>query len=559
MILSFFKVHCGSEESKEDFFRRILVAWCAWVGVAIILMLSALSFNFGLNDAFVVDLFYAVLVMVSALVNRFLPKRNKLAVDILLFSVVVFPSIVTWLSGGFANSGARSVWVFLAPIGSLAFLGKRESIVLMCVFTLSLGASILLPTPYHGFGIELGMKMMAFNLVGVFVFAFSIFYIFNAKNIKQTQVIKEKTLLEESARVKDEFLNVMSHEIRTPLNAIIGTVDILVDETKDDSAQNEQLKIVQYSSSNLLYLINDILDYSKLESGKLEIEKLPFELKKVVQNTVSVFLDKAKEGNVELKLEIADNVSEFYSGNNIRLGQILNNLISNAIKFSSNGTVNVFVFQEKNLIIKVVDSGIGMSAEQLKNIFIPFSQADKTISRKFGGTGLGLSIIKKIVDQSGGKLTVESEAGKGSSFTVELPWNVVKQKSIKELEANDYKDKLVVIVDDNELNLKIASRLISKLGAETLCFDGGQKCVDWLKENHCDLILMDLQMPDLDGISTVKKIRESIPKHKLNILALSAEARDNTRDAVLEAGMQDFVPKPINKKVLIKNLNQWLA
>lgn len=559
MITSLFKVRCGVDESEEAFFKRVLVAWCGWIGIVIILMLGFFSINYGLKEAFITDLIYASLVLLSVLVNRFLPEKNKLSIYILLFAVVVFPSIVTWLSGGFANSGARSVWVFLAPIGSLAFLGKRESIVLMCVFTVSLGGSILTPTPYEGFGIDLGMKMMAFNLVGVFVFAFSVFYIFNAKNVEQTRIIKEKTLSEESVRVKDEFLNVMSHEIRTPLNAIIGTVDILVDEASPESSQSEQLKIVQYSSSNLLYLINDILDYSKLESGKLEIEKLTFDLKNVVNNTVSVFKDKADQENVKLDLNIEENVGDFYSGNDIRLGQILNNLISNAIKFSPSGKVKVQVSQQENLVIKVIDSGIGMTPDQLKKIFTPFSQADKTISRKFGGTGLGLSIIKKIIDQSEGRLVVESELGEGSVFTAELPWDIVKKESLNELEMNDYSNKLVVIVDDNPLNLKVASRLISKLGAETLCFDGGQKCLDWLQDNMCDLILMDLQMPGLDGVSTVKKIRENIPSSELSILALSAEARDNTKDTVIEAGMQDFIPKPINKKVLIKNLNQWLS
>ncbi len=388
---------------------------------------------------------------------------------------------------------------------------------------------------------------------------------------KQKKLIIEKEIAEGNARTKSEFLSTMSHEIRTPLNGVIGMSNILLEENpRQDQIRN--LEILKFSGENLLVLINDILDYNKLESGKVEFEAADFSLKNSTSSIIYAIGTKAKENNNELLIDIGEDVPDYVIGDPTRLAQVLNNLLSNAVKFTKNGTVTLSVKLNKEeeekvtLDFAVTDTGIGIPLDKQAHIFESFTQASSSTTREFGGTGLGLAITKKLLELQESKIVLHSESGKGStfSFTLELGRSMTKNTENAPVKKVDEQTELrgtrLLLVEDNKINQLVANRFLDKWDINYDVADNGAIALEKVQKNDYDIILMDLQMPTMDGYTATTKIRglADTKYHKLPIIALTASAMLEERDRVYTVGMNDYVTKPFNPNELYNVIVKYM-
>jgi signal transduction histidine kinase len=389
------------------------------------------------------------------------------------------------------------------------------------------------------------------------------------------ELVKAKKAAEAAAEAKSIFLANMSHEIRTPMNGIIGMVDILK-KTPLTPEQKEYVQIIESSGENLLTIINDILDYSKIEAGRIELEKIPINLREEINNVVKILQIQADRKNLSLIVEIDDDVPQFLIGDPVRLKQIIINLVNNAIKFTEKGNIRIVVEKQQingtkaHLLFKVIDTGIGISEEGKKRLFKSFSQVDRSTTRKFGGTGLGLAICKNLSEMMGGEIGVESEVGVGSTFwftvVLEISDKETYQKSNKSEKIDNIKEKIkvklnILLAEDNTINQKVALVNLNNLGHNTDVANNGKEAVEMFLKKNYDLIFMDIQMPEMDGIEATKKIREIEKKHnairKIPIIAMTANTMEGDKEKYLQAGMNDYVSKPFKQKELVAIFNKY--
>lgn len=387
---------------------------------------------------------------------------------------------------------------------------------------------------------------------------------------KVDELKEAKAKVEEGSKAKSEFLTTMSHEIRTPMNAIIGMTNLLVkDNPRED--QLEQLEILDFSAKTLLSLINDVLDFSKIESGKIEFEEVPFKLEDVLNSVIESFRFTASKKDVRLYIDMKDDLPDVLIGDPNRLTQIINNLVSNAVKFTEEGSVGVIVqlMEDKEpyqIKFSVCDTGIGISEEKKSEIFKSFTQERSDTSRVFGGTGLGLTISKKLVELQGGEIYLESKKGKGSTFFVEIPFDANPDENAQTTSFNQFSlpDSLngatVMVVEDNAINQKVMMRFLDKWNIEAVVVGDGEEAVETLKEQYVNLILMDLQMPVMDGYEATRKIRKMSDKKKSSvpIVALTAAALKEVKEQVFASGMNDYLTKPFNPPELQKKLEFYI-
>lgn len=398
-------------------------------------------------------------------------------------------------------------------------------------------------------------------------------------NAKQQKLEKYITQLEvatdelaKSTQAKSEFLATMSHEIRTPMNAILGMTHLL----KQDSPRKDQVEpinILDFSGKTLLSLIDDVLDFSKIEAGKIEFEKIEFELNKLVNVILESFRVTAKNKGISLETEIGEKIPNSLIGDPARLTQILNNLYSNALKFTEEGEVRLTIKlleeldESVRLQFAISDTGIGIEPERQNTIFDSFTQANQNTKRLFGGTGLGLSISKQLVELQGGKISVDSEVDEGSTFFVELtfekgtPQSQTIEAQEKETSTKGLSGLKVLLAEDNLVNQKVMLRFLERWNVEMKVVDNGEEAVKVLKEEHFDVVLMDLQMPVMDGYEASEAIRklDDPYKRKIPIIALTAAALKEVREKVYAAGMNDFVTKPFNPADLEQKLHQYIS
>lgn len=383
---------------------------------------------------------------------------------------------------------------------------------------------------------------------------------------RQRMIQKEKEVAERSSRHKAEFLANMSHEIRTPMNAVVGTTH-LIQNTALDTQQKRYVETIRQSAENLLVIINDILDFSKIEAGKLTFIEKPFKIRELKEYVYQTLSYRALENDTTLNVTCDDKVPEVLVGDATRLIQILLNLGSNAVKFTKEGQVDIVLGGKADklgkwrLDIKVRDTGIGIPAEKLRAIFDSFVQGGNEVVQQFGGTGLGLSIARRLVVDQGGEISVDSEVGQGTVFSVLLPYKIGNASDIQQPQTefgagNEVRKSLkLLLVEDNRINREIAVEIIQEMipYAYIETAENGKEVIDLLTEaNRYDLILMDIKMPIMDGYTCAKLIREQLPApiNRIPIIALTATATDEEIQNCLEIGMNDFVAKPFDPKML---------
>jgi PAS domain S-box-containing protein len=385
-------------------------------------------------------------------------------------------------------------------------------------------------------------------------------------------LMEAKDKAELATKAKSTFLSMMSHEIRTPMNAIIGLTNLLIEEGPRQD-QFEHLRLLKFSGDNLLVIINDILDFSKIEAGKIQLENIDFDLKGMLDSTMKMLVHRARQNNNDLVLDVDKSVPKFLKGDPVRLGQVITNLLGNALKFTNNGIVKLNVKSveyngyEHAIQFDVIDTGIGIPADKLSVIFESFSQAEDSTTRHFGGTGLGLAITRKLIKLMGSDIRVESEIGVGSRFffTVRFAQGEFTNDEVED--ANQTLETLlkdrgvkIMLVEDNKVNQIVAINFLQKWGIEVVVANHGREAIEKILTKEFDLVLMDLQMPMMNGYEATELIRSMEDKYfkRVPIIAMTASAMGEMRDRVLTVGMTDFMTKPFKpedlQRVIVKHV-----
>jgi len=390
----------------------------------------------------------------------------------------------------------------------------------------------------------------------VFVLPFSYYLVKNIRKMMRDLYISN-------------FLTNISHEIRTPLNAIIGFTGLLKQQPLNSKAR-EYNDNIEMAGESLVAIVNDILDASKIEAGMMRIASHTFSIRALIDSVRNLFLEKARSKNLMLNYRIAPDIPDTLVGDSTRLTQILVNLIGNSLKFTEEGSVTLQVFirsqKAKNIEIgfSVNDTGIGIDKDKIPFIFDRFNQADDSITRNYGGTGLGLSIVKDLILLQGGNIEVESERDKGTTFNFYIPYKVSKEQlcehvtsSAQPVEVLDYKFISLLVVDDNPMNQSLMKHLLSRWGVAFDVVSNGIEAIELLKKKKYSVVLMDIQMPGMDGYSTTANIRHTL-KSDVPIIAMTAHTMPGEREKCIAAGMNDFISKPVNETKLIKLISKFV-
>lgn len=530
-----------------------------------------------------IAILFGILFSQRYLDTKKLPKIHKMANAINVLCV----------AGCFA---CPFLTVKLAVVG-VTFLGLSTALILLVAGTLRIRQNFkparIFVTAWGAFLVM--VIITALNAFGLFSFYFLALYGLQAGLVFQQTLLssglgakinelrQEKVLSEQESvlaraenRAKSDFLAKMSHEIRTPMNGVLGMVQLLKD-TKLDQSQQHYVNTIFNSGRALISVINDILDYAKIEAGKMTLEKLDFNLPHLVKECASIFAVSAAEKSLYFHIELPPETPAWVVGDPTRIRQILLNLLSNAFKFTKLGGVTLTLkikpgsaANHKRVRFEVNDSGIGISQETIGRLFQTYAQAESSTARKYGGTGLGLSISKTLVDMMGGQIGVESMLGQGTQFWFELDFlesdaeRVAEQKSAKMTSTRSFTGLSVLVAEDNKVNQLVIIGMLKKLGVAATVAEDGKQAVDKIrsKEAFYDVVLMDCEMPEMNGYDAAQAIREIEEQQQLPripIIALSAHVMQEHREKCLQFGMDDYLSKPIELDSLISALTRWVA
>jgi signal transduction histidine kinase/CheY-like chemotaxis protein len=404
---------------------------------------------------------------------------------------------------------------------------------------------------------------------GLLVFAF--WYILSLSSRQQKMIAdlnESERKIKEASSLKEQFLANMSHEIRTPMNAIIGFTNILK-RTNLEPDQRRYVQNIHSAGDNLLSLINDILDLSKIEAGMIQLEETNFSLRSLVTSIAAMFDEKIKEKNLYLTTEVKEQVPDILTGDAVRLTQILVNLLNNGIKFTEEGGVKLIadvVELEKEKVklkICIIDSGIGIAKEKQKAIFERFQQAEAETTRRFGGTGLGLSIVKQLVELQGGTLTMKSEPGRGSEFIVVIGYKLPDEEKMlsdalaaAEINTTSLNEVKVLIAEDNPMNQQLIKHLMKNWAINHTVVSNGVEAIEALKKEPFTVVLMDIQMPEMDGYTATSVIRNEL-QLQIPIIAMTAHAMMGEKEKCLQLGMNDYISKPLKETILYNIIAQY--
>jgi signal transduction histidine kinase/ActR/RegA family two-component response regulator len=495
----------------------------------------------------------------------------------------IIVAILIW-SNIFVNvQGVKIIslqWMLLLIVMSYYLLGTKWgifystiSLIFMLTYFALFGPGAMTAVSNNYVNDFAFITVFAFNFLLIIYLQYHFFNAFN-QTIQRLKIkqIEEKLLneklkeaiiaSEESSKAKTYFLSTISHELRTPLNGVIGMTNVLIlDNPRED--QQENLSMLKFSANNLLSLINDVLDINKIESGKIEIEKIPFKIHDLIKNIHAGFKIKADEKGLGLELIADENLTDIaIVGDPTRLTQILVNLTENALKFTTVGkvTIQISVLEKTKTDIKlffsIKDSGIGIPKDKQTLVFESFSQASTSTTRKYGGTGLGLAIVKNLLELHNSKIIVESEVGSGTSFSFEIEYKLhdfyIDEKQYKGTEHMDISNLKILVAEDNQMNILLMKKLLAKWNIVPDFAGNGSEAFEAFKSNDYDLILMDIHMPIMDGYESTHLIRSYADTNRANvrIIALTASVALDVRTKIKEAGINDYISKPFNPEEL---------
>ncbi len=510
---------------------------------------------------------YNTVSIIAFVLTAYLSKKERLNASRIIYFLTSVIGLAVISSFVGKNGSVEFIYIFYIGLPYIMFSFRRERILLILFTILPLLLWMLLfLTDYNLFTFRKLDPIIAKKIIypiaissaiSLVIFQLIYFLIINARYFKKIQGKEFEAL--EASNAKSKFLSTMSHEIRTPLNAVIGLSHILGDnEPRKDQVQN--IEALNYSGKILLNLLNNVLDYSKMKSTIMELNPIPTDLSSAIKQIKKIHESGCLRKNILMKLEIDDDIPLVWL-DIVRFNQVINNLVTNAIKFTDKGSVTLRIKKvNKNkenlyLLTEVIDTGIGIPKDKQETIWEAFTQASISTNRLYGGTGLGLPIVKSIIENMGSEVNMESELGKGSRFYFHLDLKIASYnetlKAHKKKKYN-FKREKILLVEDNLINIMVAKQILEKVNLTVEVAHNGLEAVKLVRKNNYDVILMDIQMPIMDGYTASKEIRKF--NKKITILALSASVFMEVKDKMKESGINDFIFKPFDPEELLDQI-----